>query len=92
MEKDETDLFQNTIKNSSQTTKETSKLDAHVTSDKIQELTAMLKRNAKISSIKLSHDANAAREQVIECLKNNSGKTLNCWHEVQEFQKLIASL
>ncbi|KAJ2105773.1 hypothetical protein GGI16_002213 [Coemansia sp. S142-1] len=33
-----------------------------------------------------------ARDRVAACLKDNAGRTLNCWKEVCEFKSLVATL
>lgn len=52
----------------------------------------MLKENAELSKTKLGDNVVNAREAVALCLKENQGKSLNCWDEVESFRKLVAEL
>ncbi|XYA00115.1 hypothetical protein QA089_002650 [Meyerozyma guilliermondii] len=60
--------------------------------DKIADLTKRLKDNISKAKVQTSDEFNSAREQVIKCLRDNEGRSLNCWDEVQQFRKLANEL
>lgn len=96
LEKEAVALFRATAK-SAIVDKPTSKSgvpeqSSHAIGEKIKKLTAMLKENAELSKTKLSDNVVNAREAVALCLKENQGKSLNCWDEVESFRKLVAEL
>ncbi|ODV80397.1 DUF1690-domain-containing protein [Suhomyces tanzawaensis NRRL Y-17324] len=62
------------------------------TNDKITKLTALLQENIKLAKVEVSDDIKSAREEVLKCLKENQGKTLNCWDEVEKFRKSVREL
>jgi altered-inheritance-of-mitochondria protein 13 len=45
-----------------------------------------------LAKVEVSKDVQEARGEVIKCLKDNKGKSLNCWDEVEAFTKLIKEL
>lgn len=70
-------------------------LDNHsvaVNNDKIQQLKQLLKHNLESTTVVINDDVKHARQNVIACLKDNEGKSLNCWDEVQKFKTLIKDL
>lgn len=60
--------------------------------DKIAQLSQLLQENAKLVAVELGDDIVKARSSVIACLKDNKGKPLNCWDEVEQFKKLVHSM
>lgn len=60
--------------------------------ERIEKLTQTLERNIKLSKVEISAEVQSAREAVIKCLKENQGKSLNCWDEVSEFKKLVYNI
>lgn len=60
--------------------------------EKIAKLTEVLQESAKLVQVELSSDIQSARQSVIACLKDNQGKPLNCWDEVEQFKKLVHSM
>lgn len=60
--------------------------------EKITRLTQLLKDNVKLVQIEISDDIKNARNSVIACLKDNQGKPLNCWDEVEQFKKSVHSM
>lgn len=60
--------------------------------DKIADLTKRLQDNISKAKVQTSDEFNSAREQVIKCLRDNEGRSLNCWDEVQQFRKLANEL
>ncbi|EGW34656.1 uncharacterized protein SPAPADRAFT_53096 [Spathaspora passalidarum NRRL Y-27907] len=60
--------------------------------EKIAKLTQVLQENAKLAKIEVPSTIAASREAVISCLKENQGKSLNCWEEVEVFRKLVKEL
>lgn len=60
--------------------------------ERISKLTQTLEENIKLSKVEISPEVKSAREAVIKCLKDNQGKSLNCWDEVAEFKKLVYNL
>lgn len=60
--------------------------------DKVSHLTKTLKSNSELIKIELDASVQDARQAVINCLKDNKGKTLNCWDEVENFKKMVHNL
>lgn len=60
--------------------------------ERILKLTKILEENIKLSQVESSDDVKNSRSSVVECLKNNHGKVLNCWDEVDTFRKLVKDL
>lgn len=60
--------------------------------EKITKLTELLQENIKLAKIEVSDSVKASREEVIKCLNENQGKSLNCWDEVETFRKLVKEL
>lgn len=58
-------------------------------SEKIEALNKQLHENAKLASVELGEGVTQARNSVIACLKENKGKSLNCWEEVEQFKKMV---
>lgn len=69
-----------------------SKLSVSESDGKITSLTKVLKENIALAKVEVPPAAKEAREAVIACLKENSGKPLNCWEEVNQFKKLTKDL
>ncbi|KAG5421730.1 hypothetical protein I9W82_000822 [Candida metapsilosis] len=96
-------LESQTIKKFQQTTNEAvandkssssnkSKLSVTETSAKVAKLTQLLQDNAKLEQIEITPALQNSRDQVIQCLKDNQGKSLNCWDEVETFRTLVRNL
>ncbi|KAI5949638.1 hypothetical protein CANMA_005445 [Candida margitis] len=89
-----------TIKNFKQTTNDailkdkSNKPGLSVTESnaKIAKLTQLLQDNAKLEQINITPELKDSRENVIKCLKDNQGKSLNCWDEVETFRTLVRNL
>lgn len=60
--------------------------------EKISNLTKAMEGCAKLVQVNVSSDIQFARESVVDCLKGNQGKPLNCWDEVEQFKKLVHSM
>lgn len=60
--------------------------------DKIQKLNDVLKANAELAKVDLSEEVKNSRNEVIKCLKENEGKSLNCWNEVENFKRVVKDL
>lgn len=69
-----------------------SKTSVASSNEKVQELTKALQDSAKLILVELNDDIKKARGNVIACLKDNQGRSLNCWDEVQEFKTLVNSM
>lgn len=67
-------------------------LSVNSSNERISNLNKILQDNAKLVQIELSEDIKNARQSVIACLKDNKGKPLNCWDEVEQFKKLVHSM
>lgn len=67
-------------------------LSVNSSNEKISNLTNILQKNAKLVQVDLSAEIKNARQSVIACLKDNQGKPLNCWDEVEQFKKLVHSM
>lgn len=67
-------------------------LSVGASNEKLQKLTKLLEENAKLAKVEVSKDVQDARGEVIKCLKDNQGKSLNCWDEVEAFSKVIKEL
>lgn len=92
-----TKLEQETIKKFQTTTQNSESKDTSTTSvassnEKIEKLTKLLKENIKLAKVEVGDDVKTARQSVISCLKENPGKSLNCWNEVEEFRRLAKEL
>lgn len=68
------------------------KLSVASSNEKIANLTKVLQDSAKLVQVEISDDIKNARQSVIACLKDNQGKPLNCWDEVELFRKLVNSM
>ncbi|CAI5757784.1 unnamed protein product [Candida verbasci] len=60
--------------------------------EKVGQLTELLNKNAKLAKIEIPNEVQDARNQVVACLKENKGKSLNCWDEVENFKHLVKNL
>lgn len=63
-----------------------------ISNEKVQGLTKALQDSAKLILVELSDDIKKARGNVIACLKDNKGRALNCWDEVEQFKTLVNSM
>lgn len=70
-----------------------SKLDLS-TGNLNEKLDSILQNLQKLNSLKPQLDDNLQKSKlsVLSCLKENLGKPLNCWNEVENFKKLINDL
>ena len=71
---------------------EDQKLSVAATNDKIAKLTNTLKENALLGKVVIPQNVEESRNAVISCLKENQGKSLNCWEEVETFKRLVKDL
>ncbi|KGR04057.1 hypothetical protein MG5_00034 [Candida albicans P57072] len=71
---------------------EDQKLSVAATNDKIAKLTNTLKENALLGKVVIPPNVEESRNAVISCLKENQGKSLNCWEEVETFKRLVKDL
>ncbi|KHC50152.1 hypothetical protein W5O_00036 [Candida albicans Ca6] len=71
---------------------EDQKLSVAATNDKIAKLTNTLKENALLEKVVIPPNVEESRNAVISCLKENQGKSLNCWEEVETFKRLVKDL
>ncbi|EGV66027.1 hypothetical protein PSN45_003158 [Yamadazyma tenuis] len=60
--------------------------------EKIQHLKQLIQKNIALTTVEVTEDIKASRKSVIECLKHNEGKSLNCWDEVTKFNQLVKDL
>lgn len=60
--------------------------------EKIQHLTKLMQENISLTKVEVSEEIKSTRDSVIKCLKDNEGKSLNCWDEVQKFNLLVKDL
>ncbi|KAI5966502.1 uncharacterized protein KGF55_000811 [Candida pseudojiufengensis] len=100
--KELTKLEKETIKNFKDTTNkallkddkkdQNAKISVSQANDKIVQLTQLLKENAALEQANITPEIKQSRESVIQCLKNNQGKSLNCWNEVETFKNLVRDL
>ncbi|KAI3405383.1 hypothetical protein KGF56_001830 [Candida oxycetoniae] len=77
---------------SSSPTNSTPEISVQATNEKIAKLTQLLKENAELEKVDISPEIKESRENVINCLKSNQGKSLNCWDQVETFNKLVREL
>ncbi|CAK7901778.1 MICOS complex subunit Mic19p [[Candida] anglica] len=89
LERETVSKFQGTLKESLDTDGKNAELDVKNTNAKIEKLTKILEANAQFFKVEVDANVAAARSNVISCLKENKGKSLNCWEEVDEFKKLV---
>ncbi|KAI5967132.1 hypothetical protein KGF57_000561 [Candida theae] len=82
----------NNNNNSSSSSDAKSKLSVTESSAKIAKLTKLLEDNSKLEQVEITPALQNSREQVIKCLKENQGKSLNCWDEVETFRTLVRNL
>lgn len=59
---------------------------------RITKLNSVLEENIKLAKVSVNDDVKIARDSVLKCLKENEGKSLNCWDEVKEFKKQVSNL
>lgn len=69
-----------------------SKLLVSSANDKIEALTKSLQDSAKKVKLQVPESLQKSKQTVLQCLKDNAGKPLNCWDEVEEFKKLVHGL
>lgn len=69
-----------------------SKLSVIESNAKIAKLTKLLQDNAKLEQVNITPELKDSRDRVIACLKDNQGKSLNCWDEVETFKTLVRNL
>lgn len=91
MESEAIKKFQDST-NSSLQQEETGGLSVALANEKIQSLSKVLEENAKLSKVEVSETLKTKRQDVIQCLKDNKGKPLNCWEEVEQFKALVRDL
>lgn len=60
--------------------------------EKIAALSKTLQESTSLIKIELDDSIINARKAVIECLRDNKGKPLVCWDEVEQFKKLVHNL
>lgn len=60
--------------------------------EKLEKLTKILQENAEKAKVIVPENVAKAKKDVIECLKNNESKSLNCWEEVENFKKLVRNV
>lgn len=84
--------FQDTTDNALLKDDDKSELSIPKSNERILALTKKLEENVKLAKVDASPEVKGARDAVIKCLKENSGRTLNCWDEVSEFKKLVDHL
>ncbi|KAK6202395.1 uncharacterized protein RJT21DRAFT_118413 [Scheffersomyces amazonensis] len=94
-----TKLEKQSIKNFQQTTNaalipidEKPEFSVPAANEKIAKLTELLKSNANLAKIEIPEAVVAAKDEVINCLKSNAGKSLNCWDEIESFRNLTKDL
>ncbi|QWW22072.1 hypothetical protein CA7LBN_000818 [Candidozyma auris] len=68
------------------------KVSVAQSNEKVQSLTKALQESAKLIQVEVSEDIKKARSEVIACLKQNQGRSLNCWDEVEQFKTLVNSM
>lgn len=91
LEKDALKQFRDTTEESLQTGSDDGPSVAGA-NDKIAALTKRLQDNLSLAKVKTSDEFKASRENVLKCLRDNEGRSLNCWDEVQQFRKLAEEL
>lgn len=93
MEKETIKNFKNTTENALlKEDKEDTKLSVAAANEKITKLTDLLKQNAILGKVAVPPNVQEARELVLKCLKENEGRSLNCWDEVETFKQLVKEL
>lgn len=91
LEKQAREQFQKATSESLDKTKD-NKTSVAISNEKVQGLTKALQDSAKLILVELSDDIKKARGNVIACLKDNKGRALNCWDEVEQFKTLVNSM
>ncbi|KAG4405105.1 hypothetical protein JTP64_005141 [Candida tropicalis] len=93
LEKETIKNFKNTTENALlKEDKENTKLSVAAANEKITKLTDLLKQNAILGKVAVPPNVQEARELVLKCLKENEGRSLNCWDEVETFKQLVKEL
>lgn len=83
--------FQSTLKESlAKDDKQT--ISVAQTNAKIDELAKVLEANQQFIKVDADAKVTSQREKVLACLKENKGKALNCWEEVELFKQLTKDL
>lgn len=91
LEKEAIQKFQKSTSEALDKSKDT-KTSVAISNQKINDLTKALQDNAKLIQVDVSDDIKNARSKVIACLKDNKGRSLNCWDEVEQFKTLVNSM
>lgn len=67
-------------------------LSVPVSNEKISHLKQLMQKNLDLTKVEVSPSVQDARSKVVSCLRDNKGKTLNCWEEVEAFKALVKDL
>lgn len=81
--------FQDSLKQNVNRDDDNSTLDVKQTNAKIDKLTKVLEANSQFYKVEIDPKLEELRKSVIQCLKDNGHKTLNCWNEVEAFKALV---
>lgn len=81
--------FQDSLKQNVNRDDDNSTLDVKQTNAKIDKLTKVLEANSQFYKVEIDPKLEELRKSVIQCLKDNGHKTLNCWDEVEAFKALV---
>ncbi|KAK6461957.1 hypothetical protein DFJ63DRAFT_207057 [Scheffersomyces coipomensis] len=92
LEKQTIQSFQSTTKSALIPVDDKPEFSVPSSNEKIERLTNLLKENAQLSAISIPEDVLKAKNEVIQCIKENPGKSLNCWEEIESFRKLAKDL
>lgn len=91
MEQETIEKFQQTT-NSAISKDVKPQLSVESSNERVVNLTKVLQENIKLARVEPTSDIVDSRYQVLQCLKNNQGKPLNCWEEVEKFTSLVKDL
>lgn len=84
--------FKQTTDNAILTDNEKVTVSVPSSNEKIQHLKQLMQENIALTTVEVSNEVKSTRDSVIKCLKDNEGKSLNCWDEVQKFNQLVKDL
>ncbi|CAH6718640.1 MICOS complex subunit Mic19p [[Candida] jaroonii] len=84
--------FQDTVNDSILPEDSKDLISVEKSNDKITSLKKLMQENIELTKVEVSKEITSSRDLVLKCLKDNEGRSLNCWEEVQKFKQLVKDL
>lgn len=84
--------FQDTVNDSILPEDPKDLISVEKSNEKITSLKKLMQENIELTKVEVSKEITNSRDLVLKCLKDNEGRSLNCWEEVQKFKQLVKDL